>query len=302
MTHLAGVGAAADIIAGDQAPHRGIDAAEARHSCANCGAVLQGAYCHACGQKGHLHTRLWHMAEDFIEGVMHFDGRLWRTLPLLVFRPGRLSRSWIEGKRVRYVAPLHVFLFSIFLFFMTLSLTGGQIYNSLFQDIAKHSDTASTSISGKERTCSDLELDQVTRYVCRAIDHIKKDPKYYSYKAESTTYKAAPLLAPISTLILGLLLLFKRGYSLYDHGVVSLYGLSFLGFFTTAGILLGKVATFDWQPIAIMLLIAHAVIHLRGAYRLSWFGAVARTLLLGLLTSIVFFIFLLGIAALSTAA
>lgn len=97
MTEMAGVGSGAEIMAGDQGPHRSIENADQRHDCANCGAHLTGAYCHQCGQKGHLHTRIWHMAEDFVEGVLHFDGRLWRTLPLLAFRPGRLSRAWIEG-------------------------------------------------------------------------------------------------------------------------------------------------------------------------------------------------------------
>jgi len=295
VTELAGVGAAADVLAGD--PHRTVEAANACHQCANCGTPLQGAYCHACGQKGHLHTRLWHLAEDFVEGVMHFDGRLWRTLPMLSFRPGRLSRAWIEGKRVRYVAPLHVFLFGIFLFFLALSLTGGKIYADVFSSIGEGG--ADATVNG--RRCVDLAREGALSTVCEAIQHISKDPDFYAYKAESTTYKLAPLLAPLVMLILAVLLAFKRGYTLYDHGVVALYGLSFVALSMTLAILLNQLWPGDWVLVVFAAAVAHALLHLRGAYRLSWLGAALRTGLLGLATSMVVAVFLIGVATVSAA-
>ena len=56
-------------------------------TCANCETALVGDYCHVCGQKAHLHTKLTHLLEEFAEGIVHFDGRIWRTLPLLALRP-----------------------------------------------------------------------------------------------------------------------------------------------------------------------------------------------------------------------
>lgn len=316
MTEMAGVGAGAEILAGDQAPHRRIERADARHDCANCGAHLTGPYCHQCGQKGHLHTRIWHMAEDFVEGVMHFDGRLWRTLPLLVLRPGRLSRTWIEGKRVRYVAPLHIFLFSIFLFFLALSLSGGAIFNAAFSAMAKDDSLPATAeagsasaapspsvtiAGGREQSCTDRDLEGLAKTVCTGLSHIKENPKYYAYKAETTTYKLAPLLAPVTMVILALLLVFKRGYTLYDHGVVALYGLSFLALATTAIIVFAALSSGSWPLVFMPVLFVHALMHLRGAYKLSWFGAVLRTLLLGFFISNVFGLFLFGVAVMSVA-
>jgi hypothetical protein len=310
MTEVAGIAAAAEIVGGDQAPHQRVEAAEAHGDCANCGAHMTGPYCAQCGQKGHLHTRVWHMAEDFVEGVLHFDGRLWRTLPLLLFRPGRLSRAWIEGKRVRYVAPLHVFLFGIFLFFLALSLSGGRIYDPVFNAIAKSEGGASVQAEEggpnvrvvNEEICDDMEARSFAeRYMCGALEHIRKDPKYYAYKAETTTYKLAPLLAPLSMAILALLLVFKRGYTLYDHGVVALYGLSFVALTTTLSIILNVILPGDWSLFVFLAMIVHAVLHLRGAYRLSWFGAAARTLLLGSMTMTIFGLFLFFVATLSAA-
>lgn len=301
MTEMAGAAAAAHVLTEGVSPAERVEDAEANRECANCGARLVGPYCHRCGQHGHLHTRIWHMAEDFVEGVLHFDGRLWRTLPLLAFKPGRLSRAWIEGKRVRYVAPLHIFLFGIFLFFFSLNLTGGALFTPMFEGIAKSGQGATIKVTGEEQNCTSGARKGMAGDICAALDHIRENPKYYAYKAESTSYKLAPLLAPISMVILALLLVFKRGYTFYDHGVVALYGLSFLVLITTLAMLLNTVLPGDWPLVVLPAAVLHAVLHLRGAYHLSWFGSVARTLLLGLLTSIVFTFFLFGVAAMSAA-
>jgi hypothetical protein len=310
MTEVAGIAAAAEIVGGDQAPHQQVEAAEAHGDCANCGAHLTGPYCAQCGQKGHLHTRVWHMAEDFVEGVLHFDGRLWRTLPLLLFRPGRLSRAWIEGKRVRYVAPLHVFLFGIFLFFLALSLSGGRIYDPCSTPSPSRREALRfrrrrgdrTSVSSMKRSATTSRPAASPSGMCAARwSTSARTPKYYAYKAETTTYKLAPLLAPLSMAILALLLVFKRGYTLYDHGVVALYGLSFVALTTTLSIILNAISPGDWSLFVFLAMIVHAVVHLRGAYRLSWFGAAARTLLLGSMTMTIFGLFLFFVATLSAA-
>jgi len=92
-------------------------------SCANCGTVLSGAYCHACGQSSHIHRSLLHMLEEVLHGIFHFDTKAWRTIPALILRPGHLTKEYIEGKRTSYVSPLALFLFLIFLMFFVFSYT-----------------------------------------------------------------------------------------------------------------------------------------------------------------------------------
>ncbi len=98
-------------------PHTGI--------CSDCGAPTSGKFCSNCGQPTHVHRTLLHLGEELLHGVMHFDGRIWRTLPLLAFNPGRLTREWIQGRRTRYVSPLAMFLFTVFIMFFLLSFAGG---------------------------------------------------------------------------------------------------------------------------------------------------------------------------------
>lgn len=94
-------------------------------ACANCGNQLTGHFCALCGQRAHVHRSLLHLVEELLHGIFHFETKAWRTLPLLMFRPGRLTREYIDGKRVRYVGPLPLFLFMMFAMFLTFSLTGG---------------------------------------------------------------------------------------------------------------------------------------------------------------------------------
>ena len=78
--------------------------------CSDCGATVSGKYCSECGQPTHVHRSLLHLGEEMLHGVLHFDARIWRTLPLLAINPGRLTREWVQGKRTRYVSPLAIFL------------------------------------------------------------------------------------------------------------------------------------------------------------------------------------------------
>ena len=97
--------------------------------CLNCRTPLMGAYCHACGQPGHVHRTIsawWH---DLAHGVLHLDGKIFRTLPLLAIWPGDLTRRYVDGERARFVSPLALFLFSVFFTFAVFSLIGANMIN-----------------------------------------------------------------------------------------------------------------------------------------------------------------------------
>ena len=40
-----------------------------------------------------------------------------RTLPMLAWKPGELTRRYIDGQRARFVSPIALFLFCVFLMF-----------------------------------------------------------------------------------------------------------------------------------------------------------------------------------------
>ncbi|NBW74686.1 MAG: DUF3667 domain-containing protein [Sphingomonadaceae bacterium] len=96
-------------------------------ACLNCGAPLIGSHCHQCGQAAHVHKTLAAFFHDLLHGVFHFEGKTWRTLPLLAWRPGRLTREYIDGRRASYVSPIALFLFVVFLTFAVFNLLGSPI-------------------------------------------------------------------------------------------------------------------------------------------------------------------------------
>ncbi|HAG36701.1 MAG: hypothetical protein CL800_04315 [Citromicrobium sp.] len=93
-------------------------------ACLNCGTALTGNYCHACGQKAHLHRTLGAFLHDLLHGALHFEGKTWKTLPKLALKPGQLTRRYIEGERASFVSPMGLFLFSVFLMFAVFQIAG----------------------------------------------------------------------------------------------------------------------------------------------------------------------------------
>jgi hypothetical protein len=93
-------------------------------SCLNCGTPLTGPYCSVCGQKAHVHRSIRGFLHDFVQGLFNFEGKIWRTLPMLAWRPGEMTRRYIAGERARFISPVALYLFTVFLMFAVLNFTG----------------------------------------------------------------------------------------------------------------------------------------------------------------------------------
>lgn len=90
--------------------------------CRNCGATLNGAFCHDCGQSSHIHRSLSGIGHDLAHGVFHFEGKVWDTIPMLAWHPGELTRRYVMGQRARFISPLALFLFAVFMAFAVATL------------------------------------------------------------------------------------------------------------------------------------------------------------------------------------
>jgi uncharacterized membrane protein (DUF106 family) len=347
-------------------------AGEHTTTCTDCGAEASGRFCSNCGQPTHIHRTLGHLLEELLHGVVHFDSRIWRTLPLLVFRPGRLTREWVQGRRTRYVSPLALFLFTVFLMFFILSFLPVTAEGNIREPMAaleQEIRTAQASLKDAEgdeaRAAAELRAapDQAQRKAAedrlaasrrraetlrdsiaddtRALSAmgraaalgprndglepgswqaqlkdatargefnitgdkdldkkvLKKlqNPELALYKLQQTFYKFAFLLVPLSIPFVALLFLWKRGFTLYDHGVFVLYSLTFIAMLTMALFLLSRLgsAAFGLATTATVFIVpAHQFFQLKGAYGLSAFSALWRTILLLCFCSIVLTLFI----------
>lgn len=129
-------------------------------ACLNCGCELVGEFCHCCGQRAHVHRTLMAFWHDLAHGVLHLDGKIVKTLPLLAWRPGELTRRYVDGERAKFVSPMALFLFSVFLMFAILSVVGGGIRESNQTNIVSDPAKAQAELE-KRRKAAQAELQRL---------------------------------------------------------------------------------------------------------------------------------------------
>jgi hypothetical protein len=150
------------IIAGTIEGASGKAGPEGHGKCLNCGAQVDGAFCSACGQRTHLHRSLLHLGHDILHGVFHFEGKMWRTIPELFFHPGRLTRRYIDGERAKFVSPMALYLFTVFLMFGVFSFTTSSMFDSTKESVAGDvvAQWKENNQSAKEKTDARIEAVQ----------------------------------------------------------------------------------------------------------------------------------------------
>jgi Protein of unknown function (DUF3667) len=90
--------------------------------CENCGAVLSGPYCAQCGQPAIDYRRSFgSLLLDAADAFFNLDERFLKTFWLLLTKPWRLTIDFVEGKRVRHVHPLRVYLIASVIFFLVIN-------------------------------------------------------------------------------------------------------------------------------------------------------------------------------------
>lgn len=309
---------------GEDAP--GGDGLTHERHCLNCGTLLTGTYCHACGQHAHVHRTLGALGHDLLHGVLHLEGKVWRTLPLLAWNPGALTRRYIHGERARFVSPLALFLFAVFLMFAVFGSIGGPFGDATTPSGARNDVTtalrtqqARLTALKRERAAAAAAQRPVAPFDARiraARDELAniemarslsegtsgavimerlnidlgsperdarvrealKDPQLLLYKLQTSAYKFAWALVPLSLPFLWLMFAWRREYHLYDHAVFVTYSLSAVILLTVVMALIAVIGIdTDWL---LFLIPAHFFVQLKGAYRLSKASAAWRTVAL----------------------
>ncbi|MBB3764459.1 DUF3667 domain-containing protein [Sphingomicrobium lutaoense] len=131
--------------------------------CLNCAAPLEGHYCSNCGQKVQIHRTLGGLVHDIVHGVLHLDGKFWNTLPLLVWRPGKLTRRYVAGQRARFISPIAFYLFTVVAMFALVVSVGDVKSEDVTFGGAAAADTIEEQearIAGLEEALAELEEQQ----------------------------------------------------------------------------------------------------------------------------------------------
>lgn len=285
--------------------------------CLNCGALLTGPYCSACGQKAHIHRSIRAFFQDFVTALFNFEGKIWRTLPMLAWRPGEMTRRYIAGERARFISPVALYLFTVFAMFAVLNFTGtlgpGKNFRQhLTTDIAdnkvklaelqaRRSAGAGTAkelaeldrkIAARKEDIADTQklldgeamagtsADGTPAWIRPVIKNIQQNPEAVSMRIQDSASKYSWLLIPFSVPFMWLLFPFRRRFNTYDHAVFVTYSLSFMMMLVIAGGLLIAAGMPGLASLLFFVPPFHMYRHLKQTYELGRFSAIMRTMAL----------------------
>jgi hypothetical protein len=166
-------------------------------ACANCGHGFgpppTPRFCPACGQESHVRPpRLGEFLQQFGGAYLATEGALWRTLKLLLVKPGELTRQYLAGRRKHYVLPLRLYLTVSLVVLLLLRLSGGSVQIEANDGVrtAPAKSTANISILGDGEMGFGLKngvffCRQMPGWVCqRAKRRLDIDPQAVSGELE----------------------------------------------------------------------------------------------------------------------
>jgi hypothetical protein len=267
--------------------------------CKNCNAVLLGRYCLNCSQAAEVHVPTTkELLHDLLEGLTHFDSRVWRTLSCLWFKPGKLTEEFVAGRRVAYLPPFRLYLILSLTFFLIASfihLTGKAIN---FDDPAAAGVTAPRITS-----CDDInavtfsghpDWNKRIQHACSEI--VRDNGANLLHVAVGTMSKAMFIFLPLIAFLHMLLYWWPR-YRYAEHLLFFVHLHAF--YFSVAILILAAInAAQTWPKLAGLLgfletglgwaLAIYTVLAMRRVFRRSWVGTLFKAVLLFFIYSIAF--------------
>lgn len=153
-------------------------------TCLNCGFVVEQKFCPNCGQENiDIRKSFHHLFIHFFEDLTHYENAFWRTIKNLLFKPASLTKEYLSGKRLSFLAPVRLYIFISFLtFFMLAIIPGPNFINKLNNSNNKNAkenlgeevdydyDSDSTAVGSQANkttieltTAKDLELEKIMK-------------------------------------------------------------------------------------------------------------------------------------------
>jgi hypothetical protein len=271
--------------------------------CSNCGARLAKlhAYCPQCGQANRdLNVPVHHLIEEAVEGIFHFDKKSFQTIWALAFKPGFLTSEFVKGKRASYVAPMKLYVFISFLFFLLLSVSSGS------NEMAPSTDAASTSIditffgmhSNELRNMHQTQLDSVmrsrgiaqsvmNRYMVRQLSRVSSEGQrgFNHLLVKGISYMMFALM-PLFALFIYLLNRKKAQYYISTL-IFSIHYHSFIFLLLTASLVVDWIADIGliiFVPFVICPI--YLYLALRSVYREKRMRTIGKTLAMGIFQAV----------------
>ncbi|NEV94592.1 DUF3667 domain-containing protein [Psychroflexus sp. YR1-1] len=137
-------------------------------SCLNCGHSLDISerYCSYCGQKNSTKAlNLKALITEFFAGLVSYDSRFRKSVSALVCSPGKLSREYIQGKRITYVNPFRFFISTAIVFFIMVSWMNRDALRDIKILTDKEIEANPETINSDLEFMKDLPESKITKYI-----------------------------------------------------------------------------------------------------------------------------------------
>jgi hypothetical protein len=110
--------------------------------CPTCRIEVNTPFCSGCGERpvGPPDFTLKGLFVQLLKTIGGIDGRVLRSLRLLIAQPGALTNAYIAGERKPLVGPFQLFFLTNFAFFIVQSLTHTKIFSSTLDSHLHHQD------------------------------------------------------------------------------------------------------------------------------------------------------------------
>lgn len=94
-------------------------------NCLNCGHTVEDHFCSHCGQENIIvEEDALHMIVHATADYFHFESKFFGTIKPLLVKPGWLTQQYVDGKRVKFIHPIRLYIFVSIVFFLVI-LSGG---------------------------------------------------------------------------------------------------------------------------------------------------------------------------------
>jgi Protein of unknown function (DUF3667) len=247
--------------------------------CLNCGEIMRGDYCHACGQRGRPSLHFHEFVHELVHEFLHFDSKIWRTLKLLMFFPGALTREYAAGRRARYVGPVRLFLVASVVLFGLLAFTKAHV-------VGEGDAAAADAQIALDEKAAELQGDQFALAIVRAAKKVVQDPSLLQGAIIKALSKSFFLLVPIFAWMTWRLFAKEQPfYVAHMYFALHFHAFAFVSLGVLTALVLAHVPSSGiLQAVVGSTIVAYFYAALRRAYAASW----PRTLLRGSLVLLLY--------------
>ena len=143
-------------------------------TCQNCESEhdIDFEFCPHCGQQANDKLTVGVLFYNTIANYFSFDARFFKSFIPLMFKPGKLAKQFIQGKRLLYLHPAQMYLFISVLFFFLYSFK----VREASQRIDKALQEVDMTSKGIDSMKNAVAIDSVV------LDNIKKNQELTNFK------------------------------------------------------------------------------------------------------------------------